>query len=270
VDAGEAGLLESEEMNYAAWLLGFSLLFVALERIWPRRREQRPLRRGFGWDVVYLIFNSEYLGVLLGAAAVPLAAWAEREAGWLQAGWMNGRPVALQFVVLLLVFDLAQWGIHNLLHRAPWLWRLQQVHHSIEEMDWIGNWRFHWAEVAVYRVLLYPLAALFGFGVEAMFGYGLFNTLAGHFAHSNLRWRTGWLKYLVNSPEMHIWHHAHPAAGPADRNFGIALSVWDWVFGTAYLPAGEDPERLGFSGIERYLGDPVRQAVEPFRKRSKA
>jgi sterol desaturase/sphingolipid hydroxylase (fatty acid hydroxylase superfamily) len=256
-------------MNYAAWLFGLSLLFVLLERLWPRRREQKLLRRGLGWDLVYLVFNSEYLGVLLGAAAVPLSAWMEREFGWLQAGLMRGRPFLLQFVVLLLVFDLAQWSIHNLLHRVPWLWRLHQVHHSIVEMDWIGNWRFHWAEVAVYRVLLYPLAALFGFAVEAMFVYGVCNTLIGHFAHANLSWRIGWLKYVVNSPEMHLWHHVHPESGPIDRNFGIALSVWDWLFGTAYLPPRQDPARLGFAGIERYPTDVPRQWLAPFLPRRK-
>src|SRR5712692_1982808 len=55
----------------------------------------------------------------------------------------------------------------------------------------------------------------------------------------------GPLKYLVNSPEMHVWHHVHPDAGPPDRNFGITLSLWDWIFGTAYLPEGALPNGLG-------------------------
>ena len=138
------------------------------------------------------------------------------------------------------------------------------MHHSIEEMDWIGNWRFHWAEVIVYRTLLYAPAAFFGFSVEAMFAYGVFNTLIGHFAHSNLRFKAGWLKYLLNTPEMHAWHHAHPEAGPVDRNFGIALSLWDWLFRTAYVPEGRYPERLGFAGIETYPRNIVTQSVAPF------
>lgn len=257
-------------MNYAAWLFGFALLFTLMERVWPRRPEQRMLRRGLAWDVLYIVFNSEYLGVLLGALAVPAAAWAERELGWMHAAWMRNRPFALQFAVLLLVNDFVQWGIHNLLHRVPWLWRLHQVHHSIQEMDWIGNWRFHWAEAAIYRILLYPVAAAFGFGVEAMFVTALLSTLIGHFAHANLRIHIGWLKYVINSPEMHIWHHTHPDAGPPDRNFGITLSVWDWLFGTAWLPERRDPERLGFAGIESYPGDPFRQAIEPFRRLHKS
>src|ERR1043166_5329229 len=44
----------------------------------------------------------------------------------------------------------------------------------------------------------------------------------------NLRWRVGWLKYVINSPQVHIWHHNHPDCGPVNRNFALTLSVWDW------------------------------------------
>lgn len=134
-------------------------------------------------------------------------------------------------------------------------------------MDWIGNWRFHWFEVVVYRTMLYPLAAWFGFGVAAMFWYGVVNTLVGHFAHANLRWRIGPLKYIVNSPEMHIWHHTHPEAGPENRNFAITLSVWDWLFRTAYAPLRRDPRRLGFTGIEDYPRNVFTQMAAPLRRR---
>jgi sterol desaturase/sphingolipid hydroxylase (fatty acid hydroxylase superfamily) len=146
---------------------------------------------------------------------------------------------------------------------VPWLWEFHKVHHSIEEMDWIGNWRFHWFEAVFYRSLLYGPAAFFGFSPTAMFWYGVLNTLVGHFAHSNLRLQIGALKYVVNSPEMHIWHHAHPADGPANRNFGIMLSAWDWLFHTAHCPKTA-PRKLGFTGIEHYPRNPVSQAVAPF------
>ena len=256
-------------MIYSVWLFSLSLLFVVLERLWPRTN-QPLLRRGIWSDLAYLVFNGEYLGVLIGAAAIHVIAWLDRSLDLIQLreqfymGAMSGFSFAVQIAVLVPAFDLAQWGIHNLMHRIPLLWRFHRVHHSIEEMDWIGNWRFHWMEVVVYRSLLYPVGAFFGFGVEAMFAYGVFNTLIGHFAHSNLRVRIGVLKYVVNSPEMHIWHHTHPNAGPENQNFGIALSVWDWLFRTAYVPKGEDPKRLGFTGIENFPSQLPGQLMAPF------
>lgn len=259
-------------MIYSAWLFGFSLLFVAIERLWPRRR-QSLFRRGIASDIAYLIFNSEYLGLFVGLVSIRTIGALDRGldlAHLRQAfymGAMGGQPVWLQFLVLLLTFDLSQWLIHNALHRVPLFWRFHKVHHSVEEMDWIGNWRFHWAEVVFYRSLLYIPAAFFGFRGAVMFWYGVLNTLIGHFAHSNLRFHIGPLKFVFNSPEMHIWHHAHPDSGPIDRNFGITLSIWDWFFGTAHLPAAKDPERLGFDGIESYPGNILGQWLAPFVRR---
>lgn len=184
-------------MVHAVWLLGLSLLFVVVERLSPLTK-QPPFRRGIVQDLAFLIFNSEYLGVLIGIAAIPLSAKLDP---MLSIRWMDGTPLYWQFPILLITFDFSQWLIHNPLHRIPWLWEFHKLHHSIEQMDWIGNWRFHGGEVVVYRSLLYVPAALFGFSGESMFWYGIANTLVGHFAHSNTSFRLGPLRYLVNSPE---------------------------------------------------------------------
>jgi sterol desaturase/sphingolipid hydroxylase (fatty acid hydroxylase superfamily) len=150
------------------------------------------------------------------------------------------------------------------MHRVPVLWEFHKVHHSIEELDWLGNWRFHWMEVVVYKVLLYPVAAFFGASGPALFWCGIASTLSGHLAHANLPLKLGPLRYVFIGPAMHAWHHVHPDAGPPDRNFGLMFSVWDWLFGTAHLPAETPPARLGFAGIERYPQDLVRQWLAPF------
>jgi sterol desaturase/sphingolipid hydroxylase (fatty acid hydroxylase superfamily) len=47
-----------------------------------------------------------------------------------------------------------------------------------------------------------------------------------------------------------------------NRNFGINLAVWDWLFGTAYLPE-EEPARLGFEGVESFPKTLVGELVWP-------
>jgi sterol desaturase/sphingolipid hydroxylase (fatty acid hydroxylase superfamily) len=246
---------------YSLWLSLFSALFLVLERIWPLRA-QPALRRGFAQDLFLLFFNSEVLGMLIAQAAIPFST---RLDPLVSLRLMEGQNLWLQFVVLLLSFDFLQWSIHNLLHRVPWLWEFHKLHHTIEEMDWLGNWRFHGGEILVYRMLLYLPAALLGFDGKVLFAYGLLNTFVGHMAHANLPLRLGPLNYIINGPEMHHWHHVHGAAGPVDRNFAITLSLWDWIFGTAWLPKQQRPQRLGFAGIEQY---PVRlwgRLAQPFR-----
>lgn len=62
------------------------------------------------------------------------------------------------------------------------------------------------------------------------------------------------MKYLFNSPEMHIWHHTYTL--PEERhygvNFGLTLGIWDYLFGTAYMPNSGRDNRLGFPGVEDF------------------
>ena len=262
-------------MSYAAWLVLISVVFVVVERLAPRRPDPGMLRRGLATDLFYVAFNGHLLGVLLwmfygrlaepfgrliGGAGIGGIVHARAAAAW---------PLWLQFVSAFLVIDLIKWAIHNLLHRVPALWRIHQVHHSIETMDWLGSMRFHFGEALIYDALLYLPLAVLGFSGEVMFALAVAGTAIGHFNHANLRVSIGPLRYLINSPEMHVWHHVHPDAGPVNRNFGINLSLWDWIFGTAFLsPDGSAPARLGFAGIERFPADPVRQTVWPVMART--
>ena len=71
--------------------------------------------------------------------------------------------------------------------------------------------------------------------------------------HANIRISWGPLRYLLNSPMMHVWHHDVEQHGKGGQNFGQVLSVWDWIFGTVYWPADRKmPDRLGFEGMQRY------------------
>ena len=97
-------------------------------------------------------------------------------------------------------------------------------------------------------------------------------TLIGHFNHSNLNLTWGPLRYVLNSPRMHIWHH--DAEPPPDRphgmNFGISLSAWDWIFDTAYWPdpdaaPSQQPRRLGFDGDDRYPRTLIGRMLYPLR-----
>jgi sterol desaturase/sphingolipid hydroxylase (fatty acid hydroxylase superfamily) len=244
-------------MTYWLWLAGLSAAFVVAERLWPRRRAQRVLRRGIGTDVAYVVLNGHFLGVALASAAAPLeGALRSALAGaglTLDVAAARGWPLAAQIAVALVGLDLLQWGIHNALHRVPWLWQIHKVHHSIEELDWLGSLRFHWGEAVVYKSLQYVPLALLGFDGRALFVVAVVGTAIGHFNHSNLRFDLGPLKYVVNSPEMHQWHHVHPDAGPVNKNFAINFALWDWLFGTAYLPAEKrGPKRLGFTDLERF------------------
>ena len=71
--------------------------------------------------------------------------------------------------------------------------------------------------------------------------------------HANLAYSWGPLRYVLNSPMMHVWHHDVVQHGKGGQNFGLVLSVWDWLFRTVYWPEDRDqPRRLGFEDMQRY------------------
>lgn len=67
---------------------------------------------------------------------------------------------------------------------------------------------------------------------------------------------------------MHIWHHAKelPAGHRYGVNFGVTLSVWDYIFRTNYIPHEGRDIPLGFDGIEEYPEDFLEQQLGPFRR----
>lgn len=246
--------------GYFFWLLIVSVLCLLLERIRPWRTRQKLLRRQFLQDLFWLFFNGHYAGILFAHAAAFLFAWAMPGIDRARSlNLLSAEPAWVQFVAFFLLKDFLEWGIHILLHRVPWLWEFHKLHHSIEELDWIGNFRFHWMEIIVYQGLMYFPLVILGVDGGVILVIAVVLTLIGHLNHSNLDISWGPLRYVINSPRMHVWHHDRdwPDNRAFGLNFGIALSIWDWLFGTAYWPDREtspeqQPRRLGFEGIERF------------------
>ena len=257
--------------SYVNWLLATSAAFVLLERLFPWRQGQRAWRAGWLRDAGFVALNG-HLFSLLTAAGVGAVAAATTEGLQaigirLQGSPVGAWPLVVQFVVLLVVADFVQWCIHNLLHRVPWLWTFHKVHHAITTMDWIGNWRFHWMEILVYKSLQWLPLAWLGASPDAVFAVAVATTVWGDFNHANLDVGLGPLGYLLNSPRMHLWHHDQSSEGGAAKNFGIVFSLWDYVFGTAYWPRERSPERLGYPGMEEMPGTLTSEILWPLTSR---
>jgi sterol desaturase/sphingolipid hydroxylase (fatty acid hydroxylase superfamily) len=259
---------------YVYWLLASSAAFVLLETLFPWRKGQSVLRRGLVRDLGFLALNGHFFSLCtaaLGGAAAVAATRALHSIGFR----FDGSPVALwpfyaQFLAFLVLADFLQWCIHNLLHRLPWLWTFHKVHHSIVTMDWIGNWRFHWAEIVVYKSLQWLPLAWLNASPEAVFAVAVVTTVWGDFNHANLDVGLGRLGYLLNNPRMHLWHHDQSNEGGVAKNFGIVLSAWDFIFGTAYWPPERRPERLGYPAVEEMPMGLSGQVLWPLTRRPAA
>ena len=261
--------------NYFYYLIAVSLLVLTFEVLAPWREKQAVTRKGFWQDVFYMFFNFFLFSLIgynaLSNVAVELHHDVLRYFGYknLVALEVNSWPTWLQFLLMFVLADFIQWSVHVMLHRFPWLWKFHQVHHSVEEMSFAAHLRFHPMETIIYKTALFIPLTMIGFGIKELFFLHAFNILIGHLNHANINLNYGKLKYVLNSPGMHIWHHAKylPKKHPHGMNFGITLSIWDYLFNTAYEPhSGKDIE-LGFEDIENYPTQFHQQMIEPFKKK---
>lgn len=272
-----AEVLNPSWHNYFYWLVGLSLFFFGLEVIRPWRKDQAIIRKDFWLDAFYLFFNFFLFSLIIYNAASNvvvhyfnqlLAIVGIRN---LLALEVMSWPVWAHLLVGFVVRDFVQWWVHRLLHAHPRLWEFHKVHHSVEEMGFAAHLRYHWMENVIYRTIEYLPLAMIGIGLRDFFIIHIFTLAVGHFNHSNIRIPLGPLRFLFNNPQMHLWHHAYelPAERKTGINFGITLSVWDYLFGTAYQPHDQPDLRLGFPGVEEFPSNFITQSRHGFSKNKK-
>ncbi len=240
--------------NYFWGLVLISLIVWGFEIIFPWRKNQSVFRKDFWLDAFYMFFNFfvfaiiisgvyKILGLLfsdIGISATTLAILK-----------LEQFPVWLQLVVFFVLLDFVQWFTHTLLHRYEFLWRFHQVHHSVKEMGFAAHLRYHWMENILYKPLkTLAVMILGGFEPEQAYIVHFIAIAIGHLNHSNVKITWGPLKYVFNNPVMHLYHHAYSL--PEDRsrgvNFGISLSLWDYIFKTNYIPEEGGEIELGYEG----------------------
>lgn len=263
--------------NYFYWLVALSLLVWGLEIVVPWRKQQKIFRKGFWLDSFYIIFNF-FLFSLIGYNALSnvgvelfndfIGLFNIENLVAVKVGHF---PVWTQLLIMFVMADFIQWNIHRQLHSRTWLWEFHKVHHSVKEMGFAAQFRFHFMETIVYKTLQYIPLAMIGFGIEEFFVVHMMSVFIGHLNHANLNWDYGWLRYILNNPKMHIWHHSKvlPEEHPNGMNFGLSLSIWDYLFGSAYIPKEGKNIELGFEGDEQFPENFGKQLVFPFRKNNK-
>lgn len=260
--------------NYFYGLIFVSLAVWVLEILFPWRKNQSIFRKDFWLDTFYMFFNFFLLNLIvfialsntvevlfddfLGVFGLSISDF--------QILDVNAMPYGTGLILFFIVSDFVQWNTHRLLHYVPFLWNFHKVHHSVKEMGFAAQLRYHWMEPVVYKSMLYiPLAIIGGLDAQDVAIVHFFALTIGHLNHANLGWDYGWMKYILNNPKMHIWHHAKklPSHARYGVNFGLTLSIWDYLFKTAHVPHNGRDIELGFPGDENFPTDFIHQELYP-------
>lgn len=244
-------------------LLILALVFIPMERLFPKNPAQKTLRKGWTTDMKYFLFSHVGIQLISFLTIIP----AQHFFAWLiDADFQRAiaaQPLWLQFIEILAVVDITTYWMHRAMHEVPWLWKIHAVHHSSEQMDWLASSRLHVLEIFANRLLGYLPIFILGFAPAAVYAYLVFVSFHAIFIHANVRFRFPVLRWVIATPEFHHWHHTSQDEG-VDINYAGFLPVYDKLFGTAYLPA-HLPERYSTRGAplpEGFVG----QFLYPFRQ----
>lgn len=261
--------------NYFYGLILISLIVFALEIIFPWRKNQPIFRKDFWLDTFYMFFNFFLLNMVILIAMSNVTAQLfndflalfNLELKSLQLFDVSILPKALALFIFFIVSDFVQWNTHRLLHRYEFFWNFHKVHHSVKQMGFAAHLRYHWMEPVVYKTLLYvPMAIIGGFTIQDVFIVHFISITIGHLNHANLGWDYGILKYIFNNPKMHIWHHSKEMPRKFGANYGISLSLWDYLFATNYIPKNGRDIELGFENDEKFPTNFLQQELYFFKK----
>lgn len=268
-------ILQPSFGSYFYWLVLLSAFVYSLEVIFPWRRNQKRIRKDFFLDSFYMFFNMFIIHFLGFKFISSFSEKSFRELlefvnmGWLLGDRLINLPIILHLLVLFMLRDFIQWWIHRLLHKSDTLWEFHKVHHSVEEMGYAAHLRYHWVETVIYNSLQFIPLGVLGFTLNEYLSVFIISILIGHLNHANIRLPLGPLKYLFNNPQMHIWHHTKglPKQFEKGCNFGLSLSCWDYLFGTAYIPEDGQENKLGFKGLKDFPKNFLSQILYGFGKK---
>ena len=261
--------------NYFYGLIAISLMVWLLEMLFPWRKQQAIFRKDFWLDLFYLFFNFFLLNLIL---LIALSSVTEQllndfvgifgfELASIQLFSISELPKPVALLLFFLISDFLQWNVHRLLHTIPFLWKIHKTHHSVKEMAFAAHFRYNWMEPIVYKSLLYlPIILIGGVDLADVFIVHFISIAIGHLNHANIGWDYGYLKYILNNPKMHIWHHSKKMPNKYGVNFGISLSLWDYLFKTNYIPFDGRDIELGFHDDEQFPTDFLDQELYPLKK----
>lgn len=258
--------------NYFWGLIAISLVVWLLEITFPWRKNQSIIRKDFWLDGFYMFFNFFVFSIIISGfynVLGTLYSEVEITSKNLLIIDISHWAMWLQLLVFFIVLDFVQWLTHVLLHKYEFLWRFHKVHHSVKEMGFAAHLRYHWMENIFYKPLkTFGVMILGGFEPEQAYIVHFIAITIGHLNHSNIKITWGPFKYIFNNSVMHLYHHVK--ALPEDRqqgiNYGISLSIWDYIFKTNYIPEESGTIELGFPDEDTFPKTFLGQLFTGFRK----
>jgi sterol desaturase/sphingolipid hydroxylase (fatty acid hydroxylase superfamily) len=237
-------------------------------------------------DAILFVLQTMVFGALLGWAYFSQPWIAERVTEGMitlfgPPGEASVHPLVAIAVITLasfLAYEFGYWLFHWAAHTHPLLWEFHKIHHTAEVLTPLTVWRVHPVEQVIFiNTLAVVVGVCEGLGryflgggaqVYAMSGV---NILLVFFVYAfvHLQHSQAWIAFtgvwgrLLLSPAHHQVHHSVDPKHH-NRNMGSCLAIWDWLFGTLYVPSRErEVVKFGLGEEVKAPHDAVAALFEP-------
>lgn len=229
-----------------AWIVIWMSIFWILEGAFPLAQFQYKKWKHAKVNLA-LLTTTIIINSLFGILAAGVFIWtADNSIGVLN--WV-ALPLWAEVLLGIMLLDFtAQYIVHYLLHKVPFMWKFHMIHHSDTEVDVTTGTRHHPGDY-MFREIFALIAIVIGgipFGVYMI--YRILTVVFTYWSHSNLKMPLGMdkaLSYIFITPNTHKFHH-HYQLPWTDTNYGNIFSFWDRIFGTFVY---DDPNKIRY-GID--------------------
>jgi sterol desaturase/sphingolipid hydroxylase (fatty acid hydroxylase superfamily) len=174
--------------------------------------------------------------------------------------WEEGSIISFTLIIVLLK-DFAVYIAHVLHHKINFIWAFHRTHHSAEVLNPITLYRVHPVNELISKLIRSTvLGLIYGLiiylfkshpSVTLIFGTNaiiwIFNILGSNLRHTHIWISYGYiLSHILISPAQHQIHHSKNKVHH-NKNYGEIFALWDWIFGTLYIPAKKENINFGLS-----------------------
>ena len=245
-------------------LLLMAVIFVPIEMVWPKNKEQTKFHEEWRTDLVYFVISHlfvQFFGVITQQPATLFFGWMGLSG---LHTWVQSLPFVAELLLAFFITDFFQYWAHRFFHTHTFLWRFHSVHHSTKNMDWLAGSRTHFIDIFFTRAITFIPLYVLGFSTITFNTYIIFMAIHAVLIHANTRINFGFLKYIVATPQYHHWHHCEDPKYYG-KNFATIFPFIDKIFGTYYLPGNTWPEGTGLHEAN-YPKGYIKQLIYPFTK----
>ena len=230
-------------------IMSWAIVLTLLERLFPYQKGYKIFRKGYWMDLFwYTIVQNYFLGIAIAFIIRTIDSSTHLSRLHLLSDWALWQ----QFLLFFITHEVWQYWFHRLEHRNPYFWRVHEAAHATPEVDWLVGSRSHAFEILIAQTFEFAPIVLLGATPEVAILKATVDAVWGMYNHSNIDVKHGFLIYFFNGPQLHRWHHAMNLPTRRGANFATKLSLWDWLWGTAYLPKADIMPEYGIRNNEDY------------------